>query len=296
VTGLWWWMFGAGSVIWLAVATLAIVAACVHRGTPGASGEDDRPLVRVITAGVIITAGILAVFLVYDFSVGRLLAQRPAQSLTISLVGHQWWWEVVYEDSEPARRITTANEIHIPAGQTVQFKLTAADVIHSFWVPNLDGKRDLIPGYTSTIWFRADTPGVYRGQCAEFCGLQHAKMALYIVAESPRDFAAWRAAQSASPPAPGDSAGRAGQNVFMATGCPLCHNIGGTTASATVGPDLSHVASRMTIAAGSLPNTPAQLAQWIRDPSAIKPGARMPALPLSPAELHALVAYLETLK
>jgi cytochrome c oxidase subunit 2 len=289
-------MFGTGSVIWLAVAALAIVAACAHRMPRAAPEHGDRRLVRLITAATIITGSVLTMFLVYDFSVGRLLAQHAPQPLTIDLVGHQWWWEAVYEDSAPANRITTANEIHVPAGQAVQLKLSAADVIHSVWVPNLNGKQDLVPGYTSSLRFTVDTPGVYRGQCAEFCGLQHAKMALYIIADPPKKFAAWRAAQSASASPPGDSAEREGQNVFMGTGCPLCHNISGTTARGSVGPDLSHIASRMALAAGSLPNTPAELAGWIKDPSAIKPGTRMPALPLTPPELHALVAYMETLR
>jgi len=190
----------------------------------------------------------------------------------------------------------TANEIHVPTGQPIQFKLRAADVIHSFWAPNLNGKRDLIPGYVSTLWFRADTPGVYRGQCAEFCGLQHAKMAFYIVAEPPVKFAAWLAAGSSTPNPPADTTVRYGQQVFLSSGCALCHSIGGTDARGTVGPDLTHFKSRSSIAAGSLPNTRANLTQWIENPAAFKPGVRMPALPYKPAELNALVSYLETLK
>jgi cytochrome c oxidase subunit 2 len=243
-----------------------------------------------------VTVLILLSFLAYDFSVGRLLAQHPDVALTIDVVGHQWWWEVTYEDPDPSKRVGTANEIHVPVGEPVQLKLRAADVIHSFWVPNLNGKRDLIPGYVTTLWFTADTAGVYRGQCAEFCGLQHAKMAMYIVAESKPKFAAWLAAGSTSPEPPTDPKLLYGKRVFMSSGCAVCHSIGGTEARATIGPDLTHFKGRSSIAAGTLANTRANLTRWIENPAAIKPGVRMPALAFTPTELDALVSYLETLK
>jgi cytochrome c oxidase subunit 2 len=210
VAGLWWWMFGVGLVVWLGVTTLALYAARARRGHREAddlmhvSPVTHRRMERTVAAGVCITILILATFLVYDFSVGRLLAEHPQRALTIDVVGHQWWWEVTYEDPDPSKRLGTANEIHVPVGETVQFKLHAADVIHSFWAPNLSGKRDLIPGYVSTLWFKADTTGIYRGQCAEFCGMQHAQMAFYIVAETPIQFAAWMAAGSSPPKPPTD--------------------------------------------------------------------------------------------
>jgi cytochrome c oxidase subunit 2 len=253
---------------------------------------------RVVSGGIFATILILGAFLAYDFSVGRALAVHPANALTIQVTGHQWWWDALYKDSDPSKQIETANEIHVPVGEPVQIELRAADVIHSFWAPNLNGKRDLIPGYESTLWFRADTAGIYRGQCAEFCGLQHAKMAFYIVAESRAKFAAWRAAASTPPPppAPADSGLIAGQRVFMSSGCSLCHTIGGTDARATVGPDLTHLESRATLAAGALANTRANLTAWISHPNAIKPGVHMPAIPLDAPQLTALVSYLETLK
>ncbi|MDB4877212.1 MAG: cytochrome c oxidase, subunit [Gemmatimonadetes bacterium] len=302
VAGLWWWMFGVGFVIWLGVAALAVYVANAGHGQRESDDlmhvppETRRRIERIVSASVFATVLVLAVFLVYDFSVGRLLAQHPQRALTIDVVGHQWWWEVQYEDPNPSKRVGTANEIHVPVGETVQFKLRAADVIHSFWAPNMNGKRDLIPGYVSTLWFKADTAGVYRGQCAEFCGLQHAQMAFYIVAEPPVKFAAWLAAGSAPPEPPTDSTLLYGQRVFMSSGCAVCHAIGGTEAKATVGPDLTHFKGRSSIAAGSLANTRANLTRWIQNPSAIKPGVRMPALPFKPAELNALVSYLETLK
>jgi cytochrome c oxidase subunit 2 len=302
VASLWWWMAGVGGVIWLGVAALAIYAAVRGRGARAADdlmhipAESHRRIERVVTAGVVITVLILACFLTYDFSVGRLLAQHPQRALTIDVTGHQWWWEVLYEDPDPSKRIGTANEIHVPVGEPVQFKLRAADVIHSYWAPNLNGKRDLIPGYVSTLWFKADTAGVYRGQCAEFCGLQHAGMAFYIIAEPKVKFAAWLAAGSTPPDPPTDPALRYGMRVFMSSGCAVCHSIGGTEARATVGPDLTHLKSRSSIAAGMLSNTRANLTRWIQNPAAIKPGVRMPAVPFSAADREALVSYLETLK
>src|ERR1700710_3096683 len=207
VAGLWWWMFGAGMVIWIGVFCLSVYAVRAKRGHREAdnlmhvSEETNHRLEQVVGAGVFASILVLGGFLAYDFSVGRLLAQHPQRALTIDVVGHQWWWEVQYEDPEPSKRVGTANEIHVPVGEPIQFKLRSVDVIHSFWAPNLNGKRDLVPGYVSTLWFQADTPGVYRGQCAEFCGMQHAKMAFYIVAEPPVKFAAWIAAGS-SPPSP----------------------------------------------------------------------------------------------
>jgi cytochrome c oxidase subunit 2 len=302
VASLWWWMFGVGMLIWIGVFAAAIYAT---RNARGERGDDDlqhvsagthRLMERVVAAAVAMTVLILSAFLVYDFSVGSVLAAHPGRALTIDVVGHQWWWEVTYEDPNPSKRVGTANEIHVPVGELVQFKLRAADVIHSFWAPNLNGKKDLIPGYVSTLWFKADTAGIYRGQCAEFCGMQHARMAFYIVAEPPVKFAAWLAAGSTPNPPPTDSLLLSGRDVFMQRGCANCHAIGGTDARATVGPDLTHFKGRAAIAAGSLSNTRANLTSWIENPSAIKPGARMPALELSRAELNALVSYLETLK
>jgi cytochrome c oxidase subunit 2 len=299
-------MFGAGMVIWLGVASLAIYAAIAgNREGNAERGSDDlmhlppaarKRFERLVSGGVFVTFLVLAAFLAYDFSVGRLLAQHPERALTIDVTGHQWWWEVLYENPDPSKRIGTANEIHVPVGEPVQFKLAAADVIHSFWAPSLNGKRDLIPGYVTTLWFRADTAGVYRGQCAEFCGLQHAGMAFYIVAEPPVKFAAWLAAASMPPAPPTDPTLVYGKQVFMSSGCAVCHAIGGTDARSTVGPDLTHFKGRSAIAGGLLANTRANVTRWIENPSAIKPGVRMPALPMNPADRVALISYLETLK
>ena len=302
IAQLWWWMFGVGGAVWLIVIGAMIY---VVRAKHGQRESDDllhvspsthARMERVVAGAVFVTILILAGFLAYDFGVGRLLAQHPTRGLSIELVGHQWWWEVQYADPDPSKRLVTANEIHVPTGTPIQFKLKSPDVIHSFWMPNLNGKRDLIPGYESALWFTADTAGTYRGQCAEFCGLQHAKMALYVVAEPPAKFAAWRAAASASPPPPTDSTLLYGQRVFMSGGCAVCHTIGGTEARSSVGPNLTHFKSRSTIAAGALANTRANLTAWIKNPQAIKPGTQMPPSPLTQVQLDALVSYLETMK
>ena len=302
VSHLWWWMLSVGGAVWLGVAAVAIYAAFARHGRRESDDlhhvtpKTHRRLERVVTGAGVVTVIILLGFLIVDFSVGRALAQHPQRGLTIDVIGHQWWWEVLYENPDPSRQLITANEIHVPVGEPVQLKLRARDVIHSFWAPNLNGKRDLIPGYMSTMWFTADTPGVYRGQCAEFCGLQHAKMAFYVVADPRPRFDAWLAAASQSPQPPTDSTLVYGQRVFMSTGCAVCHTISGTQAQATVGPNLSHLKSRATIASGTLANTSANLMGWIVNPQAIKPGVLMPAIPLKPDQLTALVAYLETLK
>jgi cytochrome c oxidase subunit 2 len=175
-------------------------------------------------------------------------------------------------------------------------ELRSTDVIHSFWPPNLSPKRDLIPGYVNSLWFRADTPGIYRAQCAEYCGHQHAKMAMLVVAEPPDSFAQWLVQQRDTAHTPADSLGLRGQEVFLASSCVMCHAIAGTPAGSRIGPDLTHLASRRTIAAGTLPNNRGNLAGWIVDPQRIKPGAKMPPNQLSPPDLNALLAYLESLR
>jgi cytochrome c oxidase subunit 2 len=203
---------------------------------------------------------------------------------------------VRYQDPAPSRSFSTANEIHIPVGRPVELTLRSIDVIHSFWVPNLHGKKDLIPGQVNTLLLQADRAGVFRGQCAEFCGLQHANMALHVVAEPQEQFAKWQAQQRRPAPEPANDAQRRGREVFMASSCVLCHKIGGTMAGGVTGPDLTHVASRLSLAAGTLPNTRGHLAGWIVDPQMHKPGNNMPPNLLSPGDLQALLSYLDTLR
>ncbi|HVZ72110.1 MAG TPA: cytochrome c oxidase subunit II [Polyangia bacterium] len=212
----------------------------------------------------------------------------------IRVVGHQWWWEIEYRGATPFK---TANELHIPVGQAVDVALESADVIHSFWVPRLHGKVDLVPGRTNYVRLQASRPGTFQGACAEFCGLQHAKMRFRVVAEAPPDYARWLARQGAPALVATDEAAARGEKVFMRAACPMCHAVGGTGAQATVGPDLTHVGSRATIGAGALPKDVATLHAWVMNAPSLKPGTRMPALTqLTGPELHDLVDYLEGLQ
>ena len=252
----------------------------------------------MVIGGVVFPVVVLTVLLVLSLrALGALSPQRgEAAALTIEVTGRQWWWEVRYLDAEPSRAFATANEIRIPVGTRVKVKLRAHDVIHSFWVPGLQGKTDMIPGRTTITWIEADRAGRWRGQCAEFCGLQHAKMALVVVAEEPARFGQWLEAQRRPAAEPADSVTLAARETFLRTGCTFCHTVRGTPAAGRTGPDLTHLASRLTLAAGELPNTHGHLAGWVVQPQALKPGSHMPAVPLQPHELHAVVHYLRSLR
>lgn len=215
-------------------------------------------------------------------------------AVTIEVTGHQWWWEVRYLSDQPSQVFTTANEIHIPVGKPVKFKLASADVIHSFWIPKLGGKTDLIPGQTNIAWLEADKPGVYRGQCVEYCGKQHAHMALFVVASPPKQFEAWRNEQLKGAPAPTEKLAE-GKTDFIQK-CGICHTVLGTRAQGKVGPNLSHLMERRTLAAGTLPNNTGNLAAWISNPQHIKPGSYMPQPEVTPAQLQRILAFLQTLK
>ena len=217
-----------------------------------------------------------------------------APAVTLEITGHQWWWEARYVGADPSQTFVTANEIHIPVGRPVLVKLKGADVIHSFWIPALAGKTDTIPGRTNLTWLQADRPGTYRGQCTEYCGLQHAHMAAFVIAEAPEAFEAWRQGQLRPAP-PAAPAAASGEALFVAR-CGSCHRVRGTGAGGRLGPDLTHLMSRATLAAGVVPNTPAGLAGWIANPQALKPGARMPASGLDGVELGQVTAYLGGLK
>ena len=282
------------------VVTMIAVAAALVRGRrrvhPSAASS-ERTLSRAVAAAVGVTVVILMGLLTASISTGNSVGSLHASSaVTVEVTGHQWWWEIAYDDAVPSRRVQTANEIHVPLDRPVVLKVTSRDVNHSFWVPNLLGKRDLIPGYTTAIWLNASQAGIFRGQCAEFCGIQHAHMAFDIVAEPQRDFDRWLDGMRQPAPAPQSAVERRGRDVFMTNRCAGCHAIQGTDAHGTVAPDLTHMATRSTIGAGTLPNTPEHMTAWIRDPQASKPGNQMPPNPLSPEDLQALLAYLETLR
>jgi cytochrome c oxidase subunit 2 len=258
----------------------------------------EKKLGTFVAVATAITVVILLGLVIVSVSAGRAtsLPQNRANSLTVEVTGNQWWWKVSYPNDNASRIVTTANEIYIPVGRPVMIRAVSNDVIHSFWVPSLQGKRDLIPGHVTTEWIEADKPGRFRGQCAEFCGLQHAHMALWVVAEPNDQFEAWITNQLKPAPEPSDDMRARGKEVFLDNACVLCHAIEGTSASAQVGPDLTHFASRRTIAAGALPNNMGNLAGWIADPQNIKPGTRMATVSVKPDDMQPLLEYLESLR
>jgi cytochrome c oxidase subunit 2 len=257
----------------------------------------ERGPYRGVLWSVAVSIALLLALVVASVVTDRALARMSlADAVNIEVTGHQWWWELRYGGDTPHDSFTTANELHVPAGRPVILTLKADDVIHSLWVPSLAGKKDLIPGRTTTLRFRADQPGRYRGQCAEFCGFQHAFMAFEVIADAPDRYDAWVAAQRQPAADPTDAAARRGQEVFLRSSCVMCHAIEGTSAGARKAPDLTHLGARTTLAAGTLPNRSAELARWITDPQQFKPGANMPATQLSNDDMNALVTYLESLK
>jgi cytochrome c oxidase subunit II len=260
--------------------------------------EGDRKAKWAVGAAVAVTVITLFVVLAVSVATGKRVTRMTTSKnpVTINIIGHQWWWEVTYPNPQADQTVTTANEIHVPVGTPVVVLTNSADVIHSFWPPSITGKRDLMPGYSTAFWFQVDQPGIYRGQCAEFCGLQHAHMGFSIVAESVADFQAWQEQQLKPATEPTDQELAHGRAVFLTHTCLMCHTIRGTDAGSRVGPDLTHLASRKMIAAETLPNTTGALAGWIVDPQRIKPGARMTPNPLAPDDLQALVSYLRSLQ
>jgi cytochrome c oxidase subunit 2 len=268
-----------------------------HRSVAPDSPAADRRLNTAVGAAVAVTIIILLSLLAASIWIGKAITPvHASNAVTIAVVGHQWWWEIEYENSDPSRRVTTANDFHVPVGSPIVFKVTSRDVIHSLWIPNINGKRDLIPGYTTAIWTQVDSPGIYRGQCAEFCGRQHAHMAFAVVAEARERFEQWLEAMRRPAQEPQNPAALRGRDVFMANRCAGCHRIRGTSAGGTVAPDLTHVGSRLTLGAGTLPNTREHLSDWITDAQSSKPGNQMPPNPLGSDDLDALLTYLEALR
>ena len=297
IATLWWWMLAVAGVV-LGGAIFLLLLAWLRRKTPGLPllGRHERVATAlVIVFGIVIPLGTnVAVFVVANFVVAKATTAPDPRStrMTVEVVGHQWFWEVRY----PSARVVTANEIHIPVGTRVNVTARTDDVIHSFWVPQLNRKIDMIPRHPNRVLLRADRPGRYRGQCAEFCGEQHAHMAMYVYADPPQRFRAWLAANARPPRPPAGPAAARGERVFLANACAQCHTIRGTPAGGDIGPDLTHVASRSTLAAVTIRNTPPQLSRWIRDPQHVKPGNRMPELALADRDWRDLAAYLEGLR
>jgi cytochrome c oxidase subunit 2 len=289
---LWSPMFAAAAAIYALVAG-ALGWALLRRRAAAEAPDDpgrERGMRWTVSLATACTVAVLLVLLGLDISVSRATTAAPGRdALRVVVTGHQWWWEIRYGG------VVTANEIHVPVGRTVVLELRSNDVIHSVWPISLSPKLDEIPGKNNSLSLRAERPGVFRGQCAEYCGHQHAKMAFLVVAEAPGSFERWLQGQRELAAPPADDLARHGQQVFLSS-CAACHTVAGTPASGRAGPDLTHLAGRATIAAGTLANTRGNLAGWILDPQTIKPGAYMPPIPLAPADLHAVVAYLETLR
>jgi len=304
---LWELMLWVCVGVYAIVLVMAVLPAVIWR-QPGVEGPGraetmppaptERRLGIVVGSAVGVTVVILFVLLISDFVTGRrvyALSKAPNQ-IDIQVTGHRWWWEVHYKDATPSNEVTDANEIHIPVGRPVRVELSSHDVIHSFWVPNLQGKKDMIPGHPTNVWIEADKPGRYWGQCAEFCGFQHAHMRILVKAESEEQFNAFLAHGREPAAEPVTDSQKRGQQVFLSSSCVTCHTISGTTAGGMVGPDLTHLASRETIAAGTRANGIGHLGGWVVDPQTIKPGVIMPQNALKPDDLQALLEYLDSLK
>jgi len=303
---LWWLFFYITAAVYLIVMAVLLIALFrnkkVDERTPPEVEPDEARETRIgyiVKGAVAVTVVTLFALMITSFRTGKAInsmAETPP-AVAIKITGHQWWWEVEYQDEKtPSNNVLTANEIHVPVGQPVKLMLQSNDVIHSIWLPNFHGKKDLVPNYPTTFYFSADKPGVYWGQCAEFCGYQHAKMRFTVVAETPEEYQSWYQAQQQAPQPAADEMQKRGEQIFLTSVCTQCHTVQGTTANGRVGPNLTHIAARPYIAAGSLQNTGDHLKQWITDPQAIKPGIRMPMNQYTGDDMQALVTYLESLK
>ncbi|WP_246093961.1 MULTISPECIES: cytochrome c oxidase subunit II [Mesorhizobium] len=286
----------ACTAVWILVMVILGLALLRRRRAAADSAKSEARLTMTVVAAVVATGVIIAGLTIASFYTTRSIGGPESAALTITVRGQQWWWQIFYASSGATPGFQTANEIHIPLGEDVNIRLESADVIHSFWVPSLAGKQDLVPGRSNSLLLRAEKPGVYRGQCAEFCGLQHSHMAIVVIAEAPVDYERWAAAQRGDAMVPADPDAAAGQAAFLAKPCAACHTVRGTPANGTTGPDLTHIGARQTIGAGLLETTRGSLAAWIADPQTLKPGNNMPMVPLTSVELQNISAYMESLK
>ncbi len=285
------------TAVWLLV--VAFMAWSLLHGRNRPIVEHDRSeqtITRIVSAAVTGTVLVISALTVASFYTTRALYNSLDAAVTVRVKAQQWWWQFIYEYPDGTQIFQTANELHIPVGQNVRLQLESIDVIHSFWVPSLAGKLDMIPGRLNTLTLNAKNPGIYRGQCAEFCGLQHSHMAFLVVAQEERDYRSWQFAQHQSAIEPSNPEAALGKTAFMSKPCAACHTIRGTMAGGTSGPDLTHVGSRATIAAGLFDRTRGSLAAWIADPQTLKPGNNMPLIPLTSDELRQISAYMEGLK
>jgi cytochrome c oxidase subunit 2 len=300
VATLGWWIIGFFLLVTVAMGVLIVWGALRRRGTLAEHLpiDIDGGKKWILFGGVALPVTVLSILFLVTLGMLRGVPGTVDEpDLSIEVVGHQWWWEVNYLDPDLQQRFSTANEIHIPVGKQVQITLKSGDVIHSFWVPRLHGKLDAIPGHTNHLILEASEPGVYWGECAEFCGVQHAHMRLTVVAEPEAAFLAWVERQRQPARMPTEPRLVRGREAFEEYACGLCHTIRGTQARGGVAPDLTHFGSRLTIGAGTVPNTRARLQAWIVNAQGIKPGSRMPSLEVFDGEtLNVLAEYLESLE
>lgn len=303
VTNLLWGLIIVSLAVIAIVAIPVLVGVLLRRSKTPSDDPHRVPLVPAgsgigfIYIGTALSTLVLLGFAAWTFATLAAVAGPKANkaALSIHVIGHRWWWEIVYDGKNPARVFRTANEIHIPTGEAVRIQLTSPNVIHSFWVPQLSGKMNLIPGQDNETWIEADRPGTYRGECNVYCGLGHAHINLLVVAEPKARFVGWWTNELEPAPTPQSPVLAQGENEFIVH-CGGCHAVRGTVAMGRLGPDLSHLMSRRMIAAGTLPNTVGYLSGWIADPQDIKPGALMPVLDLSGRQLNGIRNYLLTLK
>ena len=305
IAGLFWLMLWLSAGVYVVVLALVLASFRARRSSqpsgddragwatpPRDDGSDRRRGIRFIAiGGLLMPMAVLTIVGVATVRTTNAL-QRGPSVVKINVVAERWWWRLTYPDDH----VVTANEIHVPVGEPVELTLTSDNVIHSVWVPQLQGKTDVVPGQTNHMTFTADAAGTYRGQCAEFCGIGHALMAFVVIADPPADYARWLAANAAPAVGPPAGAAERGAQLLASSSCAGCHVIKGTAAVGTLGPDLTHFGSRTTIAAGSLPNTPRDLGRWLADTQGVKPGALMPRIELTSDQIGDLVAYLESMK
>jgi cytochrome c oxidase subunit II len=293
-----WGLLIISAAVVVIIAVLVLIGV-LRRGRSGRVAETPLTVGEAhgwISIGVVLSTIVLTALVVWtSFTMAGIANPPSAPVLSIKVIGHQWWWEFVYLNDDPSKIFTTANEVHIPVGKPVSFVLDGADVIHTFWVPSLGGKTQMIPGQTNLTWLEADKPGVYRGQCSQYCGEQHAHMILQVLADDPKAFETWRQSQLQAASAPTSDELRLGEQHFIER-CGACHTVRGTRAAGHVGPDLTHLMSRTTIAAGLLPNNPGFLSGWIANPQGLKPDALMPDPELSGPDLASIRSFLLTLK
>ncbi len=296
IAALWWGMLAVGTVILVVVTALLLIGVGRSRNGPERPLSQRNAWLLVLAGGVATPAVVILSMVIAGVLIGREIASAPDGGPVVEVSGKLWWWELRYLDDDGEVIATTANEMHIPVDVPVRLRLKSDNVIHSFWAPQLQGKTDLVPGQVNESWVRANRPGIYRGQCSEFCGQQHSFMSFLVVAESPAQFADWLSRQAEPAVEVSEPIAARGRAVFFEVGCAGCHTIRGTPAAGEVGPDLTHLAGRRTLAAATIPNTKGHLGGWISDPQHVNPASQMPPTAMKPADLQALLVYLGSLE